>query len=240
MWMRMGSILGTTADLNPWRGVGLQEHNGSSRKGSIMRHSTIPAGVPILMAGRHRGPRQGACFMEFASYLAGERWSDHPECTHPLLAALSRDVNDLTSDRARGMLLPLVHRVVGLRDADSHRIALLAAGAAMAVANYDRQRALAVGVLLALDAGGPADLAAEAFAGAPDTERWARHQLAIGRWHGFSERTAEAIVHTSAVGIALACVTDADERLRTLLERVIEDAEQLAPTPAPALEPMFA
>jgi len=28
--------------------------------------------------------------MEFASYLAGERWSDHPACTHPLLAVLAR------------------------------------------------------------------------------------------------------------------------------------------------------
>lgn len=190
-----------------------------------MRHSTIPAGIPILTAGRHRGPRQGACFMEFASYLAGERWSDHPECTHPLLAALARDVNDLTGDADRGRLLPLVHRVVGLRQADSKRIALIAATAGMAVASYERQRALAVGVLLTVQAGGDAKLAAEAFAAAPDTERWAREQLVNEKWHGYSERTAEAIVHTSAVGIALACVTDANERLRDLLERVIDDAE---------------
>ncbi|WP_344829386.1 hypothetical protein [Nonomuraea dietziae] len=42
--------------------------------------------MPILSRGRHRNPRKGACFMELASYLAGERWSDHPACTHPLLA----------------------------------------------------------------------------------------------------------------------------------------------------------
>ena len=30
--------------------------------------------------------------MEFASFLAGERWSDHPACTHPLLAGVARDV----------------------------------------------------------------------------------------------------------------------------------------------------
>ena len=35
------------------------------------------------LAGRHRNPRKGACFMEMASFLAGERWSDHPQCTHP-------------------------------------------------------------------------------------------------------------------------------------------------------------
>ena len=42
--------------------------------------------VPVLSRGKHRNPRKGACFMEFASYLAGEPWSDHPACTHPLLA----------------------------------------------------------------------------------------------------------------------------------------------------------
>ena len=38
--------------------------------------------------------------MELASYLAGERWSAHPPCTHPLLAALARDVNDHTGSLA--------------------------------------------------------------------------------------------------------------------------------------------
>jgi hypothetical protein len=40
--------------------------------------------LPILSPGKHRSPRTGACFMELASLLAGERWSDHPACTHPL------------------------------------------------------------------------------------------------------------------------------------------------------------
>ena len=53
-----------------------------------------PELVPVLSAGRHRNPRKGACFMEMASFLAGERWSDHPSCTHPLLASLARLVND--------------------------------------------------------------------------------------------------------------------------------------------------
>jgi hypothetical protein len=54
--------------------------------------------VPVLSRGRHRSPLQGACFMELASYPAGERWSAYPACTHPLLAALARDVNDYTTD----------------------------------------------------------------------------------------------------------------------------------------------
>ena len=56
-----------------------------------MRTSTLPDGLPILSRGRHRNPKRGACFMELASVLAGERWSDHPSCTHPLLAQLAPD-----------------------------------------------------------------------------------------------------------------------------------------------------
>ena len=58
----------------------------------------VPDLVPQLSRGKHRNPRKGACFMELASYLAGERWSDRPACTHRLLAHLARLVNDCTSD----------------------------------------------------------------------------------------------------------------------------------------------
>ena len=57
-----------------------------------MSHQYVqpPDLLPILSPGRHRSPRTGACFMELASLLAGEPWSDHPACTHPLLAAVAR------------------------------------------------------------------------------------------------------------------------------------------------------
>src|SRR5204862_8259532 len=74
----------------------------------------VPDLVPVLSRGRHRSPRKGACFMELASFMAGERWSDHPACTHPLLAALARQVNDATRDGARHLLAPLIPDVVGL------------------------------------------------------------------------------------------------------------------------------
>src|SRR3954469_3458577 len=66
-----------------------------------------PELLPKLSRGTHRSVRKGACFMERASFLAGERWSDHPACTHPLLAALARDVNDCTSDANRQRLVTL-------------------------------------------------------------------------------------------------------------------------------------
>ncbi len=195
-----------------------------------MRRSTAPGVVPILTAGRHRGPRQGACFMEFASFLAGERWSDHPACTHLLVAALARDVNDLTTDRGRDRLMPLVTRVIGVKEVDEVRVATLAAAAAMPVASLDRQRALGVGLLMLLGAGAPRAEIDAAFSRAPDCEHWARQYLEQHPRHRFTSRSCEAIVHTSVVGIALACIDDPDERLRALLETVID---AVAPASAP-------
>ncbi|HEV2824581.1 MAG TPA: hypothetical protein VG035_05160, partial [Actinomycetota bacterium] len=96
----------------------------------------------MLSRGKHRSPRKGACFMEFASLLAGERWSDHPSCTHPLVAAVARQVNDLTSDAGRGRLAELIPSVIGLTGDDLHidvRIALGAARLALPVAAAERQ-----------------------------------------------------------------------------------------------------
>ena len=75
-----------------------------------MKHmkSDSPDLMPVLSRGKHRTARSGGCFMEFASYLAGEAWSDHPSCTHPLSASLARMVNDCSSDTARSRLMPLI------------------------------------------------------------------------------------------------------------------------------------
>lgn len=77
--------------------------------------------LPLLSARAHRTPRDGACFMELASLLAGERWSDHPRCTHPVLCVLARAINDACSDDGRQQLAPLVPDVIG-RNADDPRI----------------------------------------------------------------------------------------------------------------------
>ena len=70
----------------------------------------IPDGLPVLARGKHRSPRQGACFMEMASVLANEPWSDRPRCTHPLLSQLARLVNDHTSDAGRAGVAITVNR----------------------------------------------------------------------------------------------------------------------------------
>jgi hypothetical protein len=82
-----------------------------------VRHEEVVL-VPILSRGRHNSPRRGACFMEYASYLAGVSWSDHPDCTHPLLALVGREVNDEISDAARVELVPMIPSVIGLIPTD--------------------------------------------------------------------------------------------------------------------------
>lgn len=71
-----------------------------------------PAAIP-LSRGRHAGPGDGACAMELASALAGEPWSDHPACVHPVLAAIARAVNDGTGDAGRARSAALVPAMIG-------------------------------------------------------------------------------------------------------------------------------
>ncbi|GLY65202.1 hypothetical protein [Amycolatopsis taiwanensis] len=73
----------------------------------------FPEGIPMLSRGHHVLPELGGCFMEIASVLAGEPWSDHPNCTHPMLAELARTVNDLVHDESRQQLVRWIPDVVG-------------------------------------------------------------------------------------------------------------------------------
>lgn len=210
----------------------------------MTNHSRIPDFVPTLAPGRHRNPRKGACFMEMASYLAGERWSDHPRCTQPLLAAMAREVNDRVGDNARQELVPLIPSVVGLRGDDPRIdtwIAREAALTALPVVAMARQRALAVGILrceavLAELDGLPEDhlslRARETLALVPDAEAWARQFIstAASRRDAFVSRGAPAVVHQAVAGVAQACVTDPERVLVTLLRRTIETLVQLLDT----------
>ena len=75
----------------------------------------LPDMLPLLSRGKHRNARKGACFVELASYLAGEGWSDHPACTHTLLASVAGLVNDHTSDEGLNLFggLALTALVLG-------------------------------------------------------------------------------------------------------------------------------
>jgi hypothetical protein len=202
--------------------------------------------LPVLSAGRHRSAKRGACFMEYASYLAGERWSDRPACTHPSLSSLARLVNDLTSDDARGGLSRFIPSVVGLTGDDPRipvLLAVLGASSALPIASTMRQGALATGLIrceqLLEQWDGPEVERARmriraAFLMAPGTEAWARDFIDQVSPRGARVLVVndEALLRTAAIGIADACVQDADERLGKLLELAIDECvEILQPTP---------
>lgn len=212
-----------------------------------------PGHVPILSRGKHRSPRKGACFMEFASYLAGERWSDHPSCTHPLLAALARGVNDLMSDDGRQRLAPLIPSVIGLRSddlrVDAH-IALLAARTALPIVSAERQRVMAVGVLtcertLAHLDGDPdgerrSAESADVLARVPLAAAWAAQFTAelSPAVKDFRRIAAPSIVSNAVKGIADACAPVPDAVLHRLLaDAIAESRRHIEPpgrAPAPA------
>src|SRR5829696_4367148 len=191
----------------------------------------------MLSAGKHRNPRKGACFMEMASFLAGERWSDHPACTHPLLAALARHVNDYSSDAGRQRLAGLIPSVIGVTSDDLHvdaHIALRCATTALPHVAAGGQNLMAVSVLACdliladLDrrpAGSLEESSRSALATAPHAARWAEDFVRVGpaSAKAFRRRAAPTIVRSAVEGIARACVPEPDQILRDLLVGAVED-----------------
>jgi hypothetical protein len=195
----------------------------------------LPDMLPVLSRGKHRNPRKGACFMELASYLAGERWSDHPACTHSLLASVARLVNDYTSDAGRPRLAELIPSVIGLTGDDLHIDALITlrcARIALPVAAADRQRVLAVSVLVSetvlaeLDGSGDSlsPDSGRVLGAVPEARQWAdrftsnfRPQLAA-----FRRQAAPHAVSCAVEGVAHALIPDPDVLLRRMLVESID------------------
>ena len=200
----------------------------------------VPDGLPVLSRGKHRSARKGACFMEMASVLANEPWSDHPRCTHPLLAHLARLVNDHTSDQNRGELAPLIPSVVGLRGGGlAWMVDLTAAVALEAIRDVPEpsQRALAAGLIRCQElsaALGPgavarADAVQDALTRVPGAVGWASQFLGsapLSLKH-FQKRSAPAVIQCAVRGVVMSTTPDPDARLRDLLRVGIETAQEL-------------
>jgi hypothetical protein len=71
-------------------------------------HQTIK-----LSKGKHTSPEHGACVMELASMLAGERFSDHPSSVSRSIASFLRSYNDLIDDDRRQDLYEYAAKTVG-------------------------------------------------------------------------------------------------------------------------------
>lgn len=80
-----------------------------------------------LTAGTHLAPEDGTCLMEAVSAETGDRWSDAPLSTHPLLAHLARLVNDAVSDDLRDELAAFIPDLVDTNSPDPIVYARLAA-----------------------------------------------------------------------------------------------------------------
>lgn len=201
---------------------------------SGLKDAPSPLVMPVLSPGKHRNPRKGACFMEFASYLAGERWSDRPECTHPALAELARAVNDHVGDETRQVLLPLVPEVIGLNGSEplvDVRIARECALRALPVVPLGRARVVALGLLRCeraiaeAEGRAPRDLSPRTRV-ALESQRlaytWALEfcegSLSAKTFHGIS---SAAVIDYAVLGISEATVDNPDAMLVELLRDVM-------------------
>ena len=199
--------------------------------------NALSDGVPVLSRGKHRNPRKGACFMEMASFLAGERWSDHPSCTHSLLAAVARLVNDNISDAGRQRLAVMIPSVIGLSGGDLRvdaRIALRCAITALPVVAAERQNVMALSALvcdrmLAELEGRQSDVrspeARAALDSVPQAARWAE-RFTRGLSPSpkmFRRQTAPQTARLAVEGIASAPVADPDALLHGLLSSAIAE-----------------
>jgi hypothetical protein len=68
-----------------------------------------------LASGAHSTPEAGMCLLEAASFIAGEAFTDHPECVSPVLGSFGRALNDVLPDDKRQRLVPLIPRIIGTR-----------------------------------------------------------------------------------------------------------------------------
>lgn len=223
-----------------------------SRRAAQASTDHAPDLLPVLSRGKHRSARKGACFMELASYLAGERWSDHPKCTHPLLADLARQVNDHTADAHRSELAVLIPSVIGTSTEDLRLdagIALICARAAVPVVAAERQNIMAVGIITAervlarLDGRDPGQLSDKSRRALADTPLAARYaaaytQGAVVSPEGFQRHGAPNVVRLAVLGVAAACDPSSAEILRGMLVDAIRLCTGATPAGERAVDPV--
>lgn len=87
-----------------------------------------------LSKGSHNPPNDPGdpgemCGMELVSWLAGEPFSDHPQCTCPIIAAFVRSWQDNLPDDKRQLLIkPLIPKLIGTRgnaDVERRRVIMI-------------------------------------------------------------------------------------------------------------------
>ncbi|WP_203568826.1 hypothetical protein [Aestuariimicrobium ganziense] len=205
------------------------------------RKSFIPDGLPVLSRGSHRDPRHGACFMEMASYLAGERWSDHPSCTHPGVAALARMVNDELDDEHRQHITALIPDVVGLNPTHYAVMPTLVRCVALTglpVASEENQNLMALAALnaeahLAGEANPRPDLVSArtkfALDQVPSSRDWAwRHLAELGpRKKPMDAKAIFRFFQVAVKAVDQACTRDPQSYLVAMLTSAVREVQAL-------------
>ena len=74
--------------------------------------------MELLGRGAHASPRDGCNVLEYASVLAGERWTSCPPSVHPALTDVAFLVNDQMTDDGRRLLTPLAPWLLGTNTTD--------------------------------------------------------------------------------------------------------------------------
>jgi hypothetical protein len=85
-----------------------------------------PDFMPVLSAGSHKSPAEGACVMEYISFLAGEEFSEFPQCTARPLARMAQIFNDSLPDDRRHEMLEYITRLMGSYSSNKHHYVLIA------------------------------------------------------------------------------------------------------------------
>ncbi len=190
--------------------------------------------LPSLARGRHPWSRRRGCLMEVASVLAGERWSDHPRCAHPVVAAAARRVNDLTSEHELHRLAPLAPLVLGSADPDPGHATRLARFCLDWVGDIEsrHRHALDCSALTAellLEVAPPAVIEARHTTEARKLNRRLSPTLDT-----YARRAAPAVAVLVSEVIAETS-TDSDTALRTFLEALLRFAREDRRLSGPAL-----
>ena len=207
-----------------------------------------------LSKGAHPAPSgdaETACVMEAVAYAAGEKWSDHPQCACPVIAAFLRNWNDaLPDDATRTRLLgPLVPRLVGSRstpEVESRRswmaldwLARVQAPAWLDLAGLEDHSALcrelgelhdAASARLAMGPLQSAWAAAGAAAGAAArAAAWAAARDAAGAaaWDAAQDAAGDAAQDAAGAAARVAAGVAAGDRLQPTVETMQQSALEL-------------
>jgi hypothetical protein len=86
--------------------------SNTKTRGIDLEALTLDEGGHDWLGNGDISPDQRMCVMEAVSWVAGEKWSDHPKCVSPAIGAFLRSWNDGLDADGRQKLKPYIERVL--------------------------------------------------------------------------------------------------------------------------------